>query len=590
MNELPKGLPRTKEELLAKLRQPTEPNDYKPNLFSSFESWCDAEGNFNPALLAKDLTDNFQIKTDLTTDTLYLYDNDKGIYDKTGDARLRIAIDNALGPENRQHRTTETIYIVHSKTQQELQISPKIAVENGLLDVQTQTLEPFTPNEFVTAKIPVKYDRTAKCLAIEKFLAEVLEPDQIPIAQELIGYCLLRDYPIHTSFVLLGLGANGKSTFLNMVNAFLGPENCSHVTLQELCEGKFELAELYGKLANVCDDLPGDALKSVGNFKNLCGNAPILAQFKHKPPFTFLNNAKLLWACNKLPAASEDTLAFYRRFIILQFNRFFVGTKADIHLLDKLTTPQELSGLLNFALEGLTRVLKNSVFTNALSIEETRQAYIRTADSCQSFIEECTTIDLDPKIYVRDDVLYQLYVTYCQTNKLPTQRKGQLTQAMSRCRPEAEHINQRINNKVVRVWRFVATVATVATPTLIDNFKNQNIEKREAPATPATSATNSPEPTSSPNEEVKNHALVRGAIAVLNGPISVNLLTVEPAIANAKVEPTGPNGPVEERTCGKCLLWHKPGCTFPDSEYTCVAPTNKYAVDCRDFMEKEGSS
>lgn len=557
-------LAKNKEELIIHLRKPSEPNAYQPNMYSNFESWCNGDGQFNPALLSNDVVMNYEIKTDALSDRLFFYDYQIGIYDSNGDSKLRTVISNCLGDENRQHRTTETTYLVHSKTLSTITFSMKIAVENGLLDPETRTLESFTPNEFVTTKLPIHYDKTADCPNIKKFLSEVLEADQVPIAQEMIGYCLLKELPIHTSFVLLGPGANGKSTFLNMLNAFLGPENCSHATLQNLCEGKFELAELYGKLANVCDDLPGDALKSVGNFKNLTGNAPIMAQYKHRNPFTFLNIAKLFWACNKLPAASEDTIAYYRRFVILQFNRYFIGTKADIKLLEKLVTPQELSGLLNFALQGLERLLKQGQFSNAPSIEETRAQYIRTADSCQSFIEEQTEIDLNDNVYIPDDIFYQTYITYCLKNKLPTQKKAQLTITMQKTRPEAKHINQRILGKPVLVWRyikFVATVATVVPILSLAEIQNSNSIYMQKPLTNATVTTN-PEPTPT----VEDHAKVNGAIAVLNGPPQINITV--------------------EHTCGQCLLWHKPGCTFPGCEYTCVSPTNRYANDCHDYMIK----
>lgn len=540
MTELPDGLARNKEELLAKLRQPPEPNDYKPNMFSSFSSWCNEDGQFNPALLASDITMNCHVKTDAVSDLLYFYDYEKGVYDRNGDARLRTVIENSLGNENREHRTNETIFLCHSKTLTTIEFSVKIAVENGLLDPKTRKLEPFTPSEFVTSKLPVQYDKNANCPEIKKFLSEVLDADVIPIVQEAIGYCLLKEMLIHTSFVPLGPGANGKTTFMNLLIAFLGPENVSHVTLQQLCEGKFELAELYGKLANICDDLPGDALKSVGNFKNLTGNSPILAQYKHKNPFSFLNTAKLFFSCNNLPKASEDSIAYYRRFNIFPFNRFFLGEKADTRKIEKLTTPTELSGLLNYVLDGLERLLKRGQFSSSLSIEETRQQYIRTADSCQSFIEESTEIDNDPNKMIPDDEFYSAYVNYCNKNKLPIQKKAQLTQAMQSARPEAEHINQRVLGKVTRVWRyvkFVADVATVAGILSLAKIQNQNSIIKKVVATPATTAT------TVPNETV-------------------------------------------ERTCGQCASWHKTSCSYPDAEPSCVSPLNKYAQNCKDFTEK----
>ncbi len=443
---------------------------YNPQPYSHLSSWCDDEGRFKPALLADDIVRNHEVRTDVYSDILYFYDPKKGIFDRNGDVNLRRVIAALLGEENRQHWTTETIFLCHCNTYSEIVFSKKIAVENGLLDVRTGELTQFTPNEFVTTRLPARYEQNAQCPQISKFLTEILEPDQIPIVQEMFGYCLLRGYPIHTCFVLLGEGANGKSTLLNLLNAFLGSENCSHATLQQLCEGKFELAQLYGKLSNICDDLPGDALKSVGNFKSLTGNASIQAQFKFKNPFDFFNTAKLVFACNKLPAASEDTIAYYRRFIILNFNRLFIGSNADPHLIDKLTIPSELSGLLNFALKGLQRLLKNQQFTNARSIEETRSQYIRTADSCQSFLEEMTEVSQNNADFIREDILYRTYCDYCTSFKLPRKRKADLTISIQKNRSEAQRTQIRLGKERPRVWQYLKLRENVTSVTTVTGF------------------------------------------------------------------------------------------------------------------------
>jgi phage/plasmid-associated DNA primase len=185
--QIPEGLARSKEELIEKLKTQSTPSEERliSKCWRSSESWCDDDRNFNPAELARDIVQNSEgIKTDSTTDVLYFYDGDTGIYDRNGDAWLRRLIDHLLQSKNRQHRTTETIYLIHSKTQTPIQFSPKIALQNGLLNVKTHTLEPFTPDEFVTIKSPVRYDKSADCPTIKKFLLEVLGADQMPIAQE----------------------------------------------------------------------------------------------------------------------------------------------------------------------------------------------------------------------------------------------------------------------------------------------------------------------------------------------------------------------------------------------------------------------
>lgn len=425
-----------------------------------------------------------------------------------------------------------------------------IAVTNGLLNPEKGTLTPYTPNEFVVQQIPVEFKPEAECPVNLKFLAEVLEPDQIPIIQEALGYCLLQAMPIHTSIVLLGEGANGKSTLLNVINAFLGAENVSHVTLQQLCEGRFELAQLHNKLANICDDLPSNSLKSVGNYKNLTGNAPIQGQHKFKDPFNFLSHAKLFFACNKLPPAPEDTVAYYRRFIILNFSRMFTGKNADNKLLEKLTTPNELSGLLNWALEGLKRLLKNGQFTSAKSIEETRSQYIRTADSCLAFIEEQTEISLDLKDYVTDDTLNQQYIAYCILYKLPKKRKADLTIAMQQNRPEAQRTQKRILKTRIRVWQYL---------------KLKLLSKEGA----------------KPEGNGEGLKGVTGVTPV-TGFSKLRENTELPNIENREEAVTPVTAVTAEKTCGQCGLWHTGAC-FISGDPSCVTPNATYALSCRGF-------
>jgi putative DNA primase/helicase len=395
------------------------------------------------------------------------------------------------------HRTTESLFLVHSKTLTTTLPSSKIALINGLLDPKTQVLEDFTPDEFVTVKMSIIYDVNAKCPEILKFFNEIAPEDMQPQFEEIFGYCLLSELPIHKTTVLLGEGSNGKSTFLDLLTVFLGKENVCHVSLQEMCEGKFERAELQHKLANIVDDLPGTELKMLAPFKTLTGNAPIMAQRKYGNPFNFWNTSKTLFGCNKLPKASEDTIAFYRRFNIIPFTRFFIGATDDKDKLKKMTTPTELSGLLNLALAGLKRLLTNGDYTNCKTIEENRQFYIKSSDSCKAFAEEMLEASDEPQDHVPTQTLYRAYVAYCKQNRLPKlESKPQLTQAIRQTFPDAEQTTARLDLKVVHVWQYlklknVASVADVTGSLLLARFQNENIGRVEKPVTNVTLATNS---------------------------------------------------------------------------------------------------
>jgi P4 family phage/plasmid primase-like protien len=529
--------------------------EYKPQMWRRFESWCDAKGAFNPALLAQDIVNNYALKTDMISDTLYFYDAERGVYDRNGDIIVRALIENCLESEDRQHRTTETIYLVHSKTLQKIEPGKKITVLNGLLNVESGEISAFTPTEFIIYQLPVRYDPSATCPEITRFFNEIAPADLTPQFEEVFGYCLLQELPIHKATVLLGEGRNGKTTFLNLLTAFLGRENVSHVSLQEMCEGKFELAELKDKLTNIVDDLPGRALKAVGTFKWVTGNAPIMAQYKHKNPFTFWPTAKHLFGCNKLPKPSEDTIAYFSRFNIIPFSRLFIGKTDDKDKLKKMTTPAELSGLLNLALAGLKRLLKNGDYSNSKTIEENRELYIRSSDSCKAFAEEQLEESDDPKDYISTEAIYQDYIKYCQEKRLPTiETKPKLTQSIRQTFPNAEQVKQRVKTGMIWVWRYlkkkiVPTVPTVPGTCILEIFTSKSkVDNKEEHGTSGTVGT--------PNAEVEKVA----------------------------------NHEVEERVCGRCAVWHKPGCSYPDADSSCVAPTNKYAADCRDYIPKERGS
>jgi len=328
-----------------------------------------------------------------------------------------------------------------------------ICLENGVLDLRTFEVKPHNPKYLMLNKIPVKYDPDADCPKIKQFLRAVLHEEDIPVIEELFGYCLLKDYPIHKAFMLLGNGANGKSTLINLLKAFLGAENCSSVSLQALSEDKFSIAELYGKLANLYADVPDEALRSTGTFKMLTGGDTITAQRKFQHPFQFRNYAKLIFSANKLPEARDDSDAFFRRWILINFPNRFEGDKRDPNILKKLTTPEELSGLLNLALRGLKRLLEQGDFSRSKSTDELRKQYVRMSDSVAAFCEDM--IEQDPESYVSKKDLYAAYCEYCRQNKLPIVSDTTFHKKL-RKHVKVEDYRPKIRDRRITAWRGIA--------------------------------------------------------------------------------------------------------------------------------------
>jgi putative DNA primase/helicase len=180
---------------------------------------------------------------------------------------------------------------------------------------------------------------------------------------------------------------------------------------------RFAKASLHGKLANIYADLPDDTLSRTGTFKMLTGGDLIEGEKKFRDSFTFVNYAKLLFSCNKLPSAIDNTDAFFRRWIIVTFPNIFKGDDCDPNILEKLITPNELSGLLNIALKGLKRILDNGGFSYSKSTEEIREDYVRKSDPLAAFVLDCVERDQASTIIKKE--LYGLFASYCRENNLP---------------------------------------------------------------------------------------------------------------------------------------------------------------------------
>jgi putative DNA primase/helicase len=265
-----------------------------------------------------------------------------------------------------------------------------INVLNGLLDIHTGEHKDHSSDFLSTIQLPIKYDLNAKCPNILRFLGQVLHPQDIFTAMEIIGYVLLKSNKYEKAFMLFGSGDNGKSVFIKLIESFLGPQNTSHVTLQDLDGDRFSSADLYGKLVNTFADLPAHKLSSTGTFKTLVSGDSIRAQFKYGQPFSLVNRAKLIFSANKIPDSDDTSHAYYKRWLILAFEKSFTEGNRDTSLIQKLTAPDELSGLLNLALIALRQIEKEGGLRD-IPVEEVKRDYERKSNTVRHFWWICVT-------------------------------------------------------------------------------------------------------------------------------------------------------------------------------------------------------
>jgi putative DNA primase/helicase len=192
-------------------------------------------------------------------------------------------------------------------------------------------------------------------------------------------------------------------------------KNVSHEALQDLGMNRFRSAELFGKLANGYADLEKKAVKHTGIFKMLTSGDYISAEKKMQQPFQFRPFAKLVYSANELPEFEDKTYAIWRRMIIFSFENVFEENK---DLISKLTTQEELSGLLNLALIGLRQLIKDNGFAYIDDIKTITKEYTLTANSVSKFLENKCEVTGSQKDYIICRELWSVYFNFCKSNGL----------------------------------------------------------------------------------------------------------------------------------------------------------------------------
>jgi P4 family phage/plasmid primase-like protien len=297
-----------------------------------------------------------------------------------------------------------------------------INLENCLLDIIALEQMEHTPEHLTMSKFPIVYDSAAECPRIERFLGEVIQDThKLREVLKFLAYVLLKNCKYEKGLMLLGAGANGKSKLIALFEAFVGHDNCSHLSLHELEEDRFGRARLFGKALNTYADNKSQRLKETGNLKTVISGDTIEGQNKFKPRFSFRPRAKIAVSTNNPPETEDKTHAFYRRWLTISFERTFVVTddindpnRRDPDLEAKITAPGELSGLLNLALRYLPVLIKEGGFTEE-PIDKVKKEYERKADHVSRYLQEYCIVDPSNKDYAtKTSELYEHYVRVCK--------------------------------------------------------------------------------------------------------------------------------------------------------------------------------
>lgn len=289
-----------------------------------------------------------------------------------------------------------------------------INLENGELNINKgiRELKPHNIDSLLTYVLPFGYDPGAECLKFQTFLDEVLpEKEAQRVIQEFIGYLFINCLKLEKLLLLYGSGANGKSVLVEIISAMLGGENVTNYSLENLTrsDGRY-IMQIADKLVNICSDI-SRRIEDNGKLKLLASGEPIEARPLYKDPLIIENYAKLMFSLNELPIVTEHTHGYHRRFLIVPFLVEIPKEKQDKQLAKKIIK-SELPGVLNWALDGLDRLIEQQTFSESESIANQLDEFRRSGDSVAMFVSENNYhSSVTEKGLLK--TLYNEYTVYC---------------------------------------------------------------------------------------------------------------------------------------------------------------------------------
>ncbi|MDD4113225.1 MAG: phage/plasmid primase, P4 family, partial [Herbinix sp.] len=313
----------------------------------------------NTGLLARELVNSYPVINIMGG--IYLYSN--GYYKLTGKAERYARVKSMIEDEyvtSNILRDAEFSWVNDKSAMIHMDSLYKdpylLNLQNGIYSIKEKTLYPHTQQHISINQLNCSYVLNAECPVFLQYLNDIIkDTETILLLQEVFGYFLIPETYAQKCFIIVGQGNTGKSTFLKAVQIVIGNMNISFVPLQKLSD-RFSTAELFGKLVNICPDLPTTVIRDTGVFKIITGEDTVLAEKKYESAFTFNNKARLIFSCNKLPDSSDKSDAFFNRLIIIPFNHKI--KKMDPYLGKKIEN--EKNGILLWALDGLTRLIDNN--------------------------------------------------------------------------------------------------------------------------------------------------------------------------------------------------------------------------------------
>lgn len=283
-------------------------------------------------------------------------------------------------------------------------------LKNGVYHIKDGVFKEHEKELLSNIRIPYNYDPLAECPTWHGFLNDCLEgvQERIELLQEYMGYCLGRDNSFHKALILIGDGRNGKGTTFHIIRKMVGENNCTALKLGQMCNENFA-ARLANKLVNIDADTDTGAAGYETDFRRITAGDTIMVKNLYSDPFELTPYVRLIIGAGELPHIADKTRGLYDRLLIIPYNVTYAG-REDFGLKEKLE--KEISGILNWAIEGRKRLYERGRFTETTEMIEMIRDLKRQNNPIEAYVDERIIKNKDANVAKSE--VYSDYVAWCR--------------------------------------------------------------------------------------------------------------------------------------------------------------------------------
>lgn len=390
---------------------------------------------------------------------------DRDHYTTGQDAIVKVMIDEIDAIKDNQRK--ETIkYILAKAPRVEMADDKYICFKNGVLNLDTLTLTEPTPELVICNVIPHNYIANKEPnMFFDDTVREWANHDaEIYInLYEIIGLCMYRGRNLADCPILVGNGANGKSTYLNFLHDLIGYDNISTLDISTIGE-RFQSTALVGKLANIGDDISNEFIggSKMSVVKKAITMDWINAEYKGGATFNFRPYATQIFSCNEMPRMGDNTEGVYRRLRPVPFNRSFERSKMNrnTNLAKELINEDVMEAAISTSVLFLKNLLANGGMTVTKQSERALESVRRENSTVLQWLHDDYQVGTEAEKSLDGEIvneLYDKYADYCKTSNLRQVSKNRFGVVMNRDTKYESRLERRNYNGISKPVKVLKT-------------------------------------------------------------------------------------------------------------------------------------